>query len=329
MKNNIVLTVALVAAAFLVGGASYYVTDVKQKAELHTLENAREVAAMNVQRVEQLLVAEASNSQAAGGALSRWHARYKYIPGDLNTADIVEYLEGLTRGGFEQFDLMLAGNVTGPDFSTYTFNVEGMGTYHALYQLVWHLENNREFYRINDLRMEEMHVIQPSPDGSETERDLVRFTFSLDVYYGGLPGISAPADSLRPIPEGVLPEYTPERDIFRPLVRVPREVATAGEGDPAATAPGATPGTPGATPAAEMQGLNVETARLAFILGNRAFFDDDRGRHIVEVGDPVRGGEILAIDAPGGTVRARITVGDQARVIVRTVGVGAGDGNPR
>ena len=129
MRNSTILTVALIAAAFIVGGASYYVTDVNQKAELHTLENARQVAAMNVRRVDSLLVAEASSSQAAAGALDRWHARYKYIPGDLNTADIVEYLEGLTRGGFEQFDLRLAGNTSGPDFSTFTFQVEGMGTF--------------------------------------------------------------------------------------------------------------------------------------------------------------------------------------------------------
>jgi hypothetical protein len=278
--------------------------------------------------VEELRVVEATNAEAAGAALSRWHARYKYIPNALNTADIVEYLESLTRGGFEQFDLKLAGNVPGPDFSTYTFEVEGMGTYNALYQLVWHLENNREFYRINDLRMEEMHVIQPNPDGSEISRDLVRFTFRLDVYYN-MPGIHAPADSLQPIPEGLLPPYTPDRDLFRPLVRVPREDPNA-EGD--ATAEGAdaaaAPGTPGAaaTPAAppEPQGLNIETARVAFILGNRAFFDDARGRHIVEVGDPVIGGEIVQIDANGGTVRARITQGGQVRMVVRTLGTGGG-----
>jgi len=278
------------------------------------LENARQVAAMNVSRVDSLLVEQATNSAAASGALDRWHARYKYIPGDLNTADIVEYLEGLTRGGFEQFDLKLAGNRPGPDFSTYAFQVEGMGTYHALYQLVWHLENNREFYRINELNMEEMHVIE---EGGEIERDLVRFTFRLDVYYAGLPGISAPADSLRPIPEGILPAYSPERDIFRPLVRVPRETAaTAGDGEAAADAAGAATA---AAPAAA-QGLNIETARVSLIIGNRAFIDDTRGRHIVEVGDPVIGGQVVAIDPVGGTVRAHIIADGVQRVVVRTMG---------
>jgi hypothetical protein len=330
MNNRLVTTVALVAAAVLLGGASYYVTDVRQAAELHTLQNARQVAAMNVRRVDSLQVVEVSNSAAASGALDRWHARYKYIPGALNTADIVEYLESLTQGGFEQFDLKLAGNVQGRDFSTYTFEVEGMGTYHALYQLVWHLENNREFYRINNLFIEEMRVIDSTPGGEQTERDMARFTFSLGVYYAGLPGISAPADSLLPIPEGILPPYVPDRDIFRPLVRVPREDPNAAVDATAEGADGTPPGadTP-ATPAAPTlpQGLDVEAARLVFILGNRAFFDDARGRHIVEVGDPVEGGEIVQIDANGGTVRARISQGGSVRMVVRTLGSGGRPGS--
>ena len=334
MRRPSPLALGLAALALVLGGASYYTTDVHQADRIQRLEDSRRVAALAVTRVDELLQQESVSEEAAAAALSRWYGRYKYIPREMDTADIVEYLELLTRAGFEQFDLALAGQTSGPEFSTYRFDVEGTGTYPALYRLVWNLENNREFYRVNDLRMEhEVFTREDRPD-----RDLVKFTFGLEIYYAGLEGISAPEEDLAPIPKGLLLPNSAARDIFRPLVRVPRD-APATSVDvaqaPGAAAPGQAPvaaapaeraraAEPADEPAAPRE-LDAERAVLLMVAGGQAVFVDGSGRrYSVGPGDPVLGGEVVSIDNRGG-VRLRLGEGARERFVYRTLGDQSGD----
>ena len=322
--------ILLVLAAFLLGGASYYVTDVRQENRIETLSNSRRAAELMVARVEDLLAQESVSVEAADAALSRWHSRYKYIPREMNTADIVEYLEGLTRTGFEAFDLKLAGRVPGQDFSTYRFEVKGQGLYAALYHLVWHLENNREFYRISDLRMEHVDF---EPEGGGRRRDLVSFSFGLDAYFGGLEGISAPEADLAPIPVGLLLPHTTDNDIFRPIVRVPRDapsVAVTGPEigaapAPAAAAPASAPTaeTPRAAEARAPQTPAVERASLLLIVGSQAVFDDGTGEEITaRIGDDLFGGTLTNLDPTAGTARIRVEDGGRVRLVQYRLGEG-------
>ena len=334
------LAFGLLALALVLGGASYYTTDVQQAERVQQLKDSRRVAALAVSRVEDLLVQESQSQEAAEAALSRWYSRYKFIPRELDTADIVEYLEFLTRSGFEQFDLELRGTTSGADFSTYQFNVVGTGTYPALYRLIWNLENNRAFYRMNDLRMEhEVYTREGQPD-----RDLVSFTFGLEIYYAGIDGLSASEEDLAPIPTGLLLPNTAARDIFRPLVRVPRDAPstqvavaeTGGTGGAAAPAAGQradvprTPDAPRAeTPAsapAAPRGLDAERATLLMVAGGRAVFVDGTGRrYSVGPGDEVLGGVVVAIDNEQGGARFRLGEGDDQRIVFRTLGDRADD----
>ena len=331
MTRQLPLTLGLLGLALVLGGASYYATDVRQAERIQTLKDSRRVAALAVARVEDLLAQESVSVEAADAALSRWHGRYKFIPREMDTADIVEYLEALTRSGFEQFDLALTGRTTGPDFSTYQFSVEGMGTYPALYRLVWNLENNREFYRVNDLKME--HVLYSKED--ERERDLVKFTFGLEIYYAGLEGISAPEEDLAPIPKGLLLPNTAPLDIFRPLVRVPRDAPSTPASAPSASEVAASPApaperaaerapdAPAAGPAAPSRpdGLDLGRSTLSLILGDQAVFRDDWGREFrVGVGDEVEGGRIVLIDAQNAAVHAEVTRAGRQVLVVRTLG---------
>ena len=329
------LAFGLLALAFVLGGAGYYTTDVHQAERVQQLKDSRRVAALAVSRVGDLLVQESQSEEAAEAALSRWYGRYKFIPNEMDTADIVEYLEFLTRSGFEQFDLELRGTTTGPDFSTYQFSVVGTGAYPALYRLIWNLENNRAFYRVNDLRMEhEVYTKEGQPD-----RDMVSFTFGLEIYYAGIEGISAPEEDLAPIPKGLLLPNTAPRDIFRPLVRVPRDApstsvdvaetgGTAGAPAPAAGQRADVPRAPAAPRADEPasapaapQGLDAERATLLMVAGGRAVFVDGTGRrYSVGPGDEVLGGVVVAIDNEQGGVRLLIGEGDDGRYVFRTLG---------
>ncbi|MDX1439424.1 MAG: hypothetical protein R3284_05930 [Rubricoccaceae bacterium] len=305
MSSSIATTLVLVFVALLIAGGSYYATDVFQKDNLQQLEDSRKVAELTNARVEDLLVREAESEVLAEEALSRWHARYKYIPNDLNTADMLEYVEGLTRSGFEQFDMHLVGRTSSPDFSTYTFEVTGIGTYSAMYHVIWHLENNREFYRINNVSVDHIeHVRRNERTGDESRRDLVSFKFTLLAYFAGIEGISAPQDSLRPIPRMLFAREFPEKDIFDPLVKPP---TTSSDQLP--------PNTEGL--------LNIEEAELISIVGHVAVFSSGETRFDVQEGDRIYLGTIVEVDPANSLVRARLVKNNHAEMITRRLGDGA------
>jgi hypothetical protein len=301
-NNSIIITGLLIVATALVGYASYHVTDKHQAETIENLHEQRRVAEEMEKQVEELLVREAMSEEQARQVLARWRTRYKYIPTTLNTADMVEYIESLTRNGFEQFDLSLASEQTRPDFSTRTYNVNGTAFYRSFYDLLWHLENNREFYRIHDLKVNHVNVFKRNQaTGVDRRLDMVAFNFKLEAYHGGIEGISAPADSLMPVPLSVLHTHTPAAETFTPLVRM--DLPPNDEGL-----------------------VDVERARLISILGEQAIFEDRWGRHVLLQGDRVYLGRVTLIDPINAIVRADLNKGDRMETVnIRVAGTdGAG-----
>lgn len=296
MSKSLIVTLLLGLAVILVLSGSYYVTDVKQQGEIERIQESRRAAALLNARVDELLAEQSSSAELAREALMRWNARYKYIPTELTTADMVEYLEGLTRRGFEQFDLDLEGLRTTPDFSTYTFSIKGLSTYPALYDVVWHLENNREFYRIYDLRIDHTTLSETNPNtGEDRQRDLVTFSMKLDAYFDGIDGISAPEDSLKPIPTGLLAAHRPAMNLFRPLVR--------------------TDISPN-----EQRLPDVLQGELVAIIGLEAIFETPQGRYALSEGDAIYRGYIEAVDPAASVVRAIVNLGDRTERMFYRIG---------
>jgi hypothetical protein len=297
MKNSIIVTVLILVAAGLVGAGSYYATDVQQTDQIERIHEQRRVAELTHSRVDELLVSQAASAELAEGALERWHSRYKYIPTTLNTADMVEYVESLTRSGFEQFDLSFAGTTEHADFSTFRYNVTGTATYGALYHLVWHLENNREFYRISDLTARHVNVFKKNRGtGLDRRIDMVAFTFKLDAYQSKLDGISAPGENLRPIPLAILQDHSPAGNTFIPLVRTD-------------------------LPPNDEMLVDVEQAKLISILGQQAVFEDQHGRHVLLEGDRVYLGSIQLVDPVNAFVRVTLNKGDRVETLnLRVIG---------
>ena len=323
--------IVLVLLALVVGGASYYVTDVRQAEEEATLRDSRRAAELLTARVEDLLVQESTSDEAAEAALSRWHSRYKYIPREQNSADVLEYLESLTKQGFDAFDTKFSEPQVTPDFSTYTIDVSGVGRYESLYHLIWHLENNREFYRVSDLDIEYTEESFGTGENAPI-RDLVRFTFQITSYFGGIEGISAPEDDLAPVPVGLLLPHLAQKDIFAPIVRVPKNTPTQSVESPApAPAPAPPPAqdraaapadaAPAAPADRRPEGLDVERATLKLLIGGQAVFEDVWGREFrVGVGDAVEGGEVIALEPRTASVRVRLGTGSDAREVTKRLG---------
>lgn len=284
MKNglNSVLLIACIALVTLVG---HYLTRVRQPAKMQKIEDTIRLARMQSAEVSDLLVQHSASRELAEQSLAKWNTRYKEVPADLNTADMILYLEDLTADGFERFDVDLVGSTATPDFDYYTFKVNATAYFTSMYHFVWHIENNREFYRIRDLKVTYKAVYKENAATQMPRRmDMVDFSFQLDAYYSGSDGISASADSLVAVPRRLLPNHSPYHNSFYPVVRTD-------------------------LPPNDEMLLDIEQAELVSIVGRRAIFDSDGFQYVVEEGDRIYLGNIIKIDPNNAQVRVQLNKG--------------------
>ena len=218
MSNQVINTLILTLFMAVAIGAGYYVTQKMQQAELAQLEEEAEALRLSHAEVETLLIEEAQASGSAAEALSRWNARYKVLPDHLSSPDVVGYLNALSHSGFRSFDISLGGITPGADFSTYTYNITGVAFYESLYGFIWNVENGRGLFRLRGVQIDKAVTTIPNPEtGIDRQVVLARFSMSIDAYFGGSRGMSAP-DSLVDVPDSVLPPRRPPINPFFPLV---------------------------------------------------------------------------------------------------------------
>jgi len=295
--------IVLVVAWLLIAAGGFYWTFMEQPKELERLEKAEKVAKLRHAEVTSLLAEESASAQLAQEVVDKWRARYKIVPGDLTTPNIVAYLNALTATGFKNFDVSLVGNKPGRDFNTYTFRVNGRGYYTSLYKFIWEIENNRNFYAIRDLALENIDLItEDKKTGRDKLQVMVSFRLNVDAFYGGADGLSAPEGGFAanfesdviptgqtgrdrpPVPSYVLPEMRPISNPFYPLILDELPPNTYGH-------------------------LDLGQAELASIIGDQAVFVENGEYVTVQVGDPIYLGEIILIDPTADRVVAKLNRG--------------------
>jgi hypothetical protein len=301
MSNIIQNIVVLAVCWLLVTGAGIYVTFFEQPEELARLAKAEKVARLKKAEVAALLAEEASTEERAEQIVRRWRARYKVIPKKLEDEDVVAYLNHLSREGFNNFDITFEGEKRNRDFRTYSYQISGRGYFDDLYRVVWQLENNRNFYRVRELRLN--HIDLMTKD-RETEREalqvMVSFTMNVDAYFGGAKGLSAetmvtglyengelqarPMSALPPVPAEVLPDAQPAKNPFFPIImeRIPPNTHNL---------------------------VDLEEATLVSIVGGKAVFHWNGDYYQLDVGDRVYLGQIIAVDPTEDRVVARLNKG--------------------
>jgi hypothetical protein len=299
LKPHVIVLLALWALLFATG---FFVTYVQQPREFEHVERAGQAARLHHAEVSSMLAEVSSSQRMADDAVRRWRARYKVIPRELSSHEIVGYLTELTATGFENFDVKLNGVNFTRDHSSYSFQITGRGHFDSLYRFVWRIENNRYFYRIHSLKLDYTDLIKKD---AETERDrmeiMVSFTMTLEAYFGGAEGVSAPEssyteyfegpglpasrlESIPPVPRNVLPDERPATNPFFPVImeRLP-------------------PNTQGL--------VDVEKATLIAIVGERAVFQDETGHRFVGVGEPVYLGQIVSVSTSEDRIVVRLNKG--------------------
>jgi hypothetical protein len=284
ISNDILNTLVLGTLLAIVAGFGFYVTQNRQPAELEILEQQETAVRLRQAEVSELLVEQAQSRALAEDALRRWNARYKVLPEYLSSPAVVAYLNQLSMDGFQSFDVTLGGVARGNGFSTLSYDVRGSGFFEALYRFVWEVENGRGLYKIRDLNLREISHDEPNPATDVPRRQqLVQFSMTVEAYFGGAEGMSAP-ESLMTVPDHVLPSRETAGNPFYPLVL--------------ANLP---PNTDNL--------VDVENDELISVVGDVAVFRSSIGPRPVRQGERVYLGRLSSVDANRARVIAELNKG--------------------
>ena len=273
--NTLLLSVFLASAA----GGGYYVTQKQQPAELAAIEGEIEAIENRDAEVETLIAQEATASEEAAATLARWNTRYKVLPTELSSADVVAYLNALSSRGFQRFDLSLTGITPGPTASYYTYQVTGEAYFESLYAYVWHVENSRGLYRVRDLSVKKKVTTVGASEGSPGRQVvLAEFAMAVDAYFSTNRDISAPDSAVVP-PKEAFPARRAAVNPFFPFILETLPPNTDDLVEP-------------------------ETDPLVSVIGGTAVFDRGGELRQLRAGDRVYLGRISNVDPQ----RARVTV---------------------
>lgn len=308
LQNIMMLALCWIVAT----GTGVYLTFFQQPDELERLKKLEKVERLKEAEVATLLAEESASARLAAEVLTRWRARYKFIPDSLSSAHIVGFMNDLTSRGFENFDLDYEGIQQTADFSTHGFRIAGRGYFTSLYRFIWEVENHRDFYRISDLELSHIDLISTDRDsGRERMRIMVAFNFKLDAYFAGAAGLSAPepslfassedgvwaaAGDLPPVPKNVLPKERPNINPFFPLIMED-------------------------LPPNTRELVNVEAVDLVSIVGDQAVFKEGDTYRTVSKGGEVYLGVLTVVDPSEGRVVARLNKGgivDEVEMVLQS-----------
>ncbi len=303
MPTKVIYNIVILAVVWVfIIGTGVYVTMFKQPGELERVEKAGKVIRMKQAELASLLSEHTISSEKADNALSKWRARYKVIPEELSSPEVIGYLNELTKTGFEVFDISSSGTENAGDYSFHSFSITGRGYFSELYAIVWELENNRYFYRIPELTLTHMDIITEDPEtGKKVMKVMVSFQLQIDAIFSGADGMSAPSDDSvteeaallpisrakserPPVPIEVLTNPRPAVNPFFPLIMAQLPPNTHGL-------------------------INIEQAQLISIVGNKAIFKEDEQYRSVGQGEDVYLGQIIEVDPVEGRIKARLNKG--------------------
>lgn len=278
--NTLVLAVVLAAVA----GMGAFLTQKKQPETLERLEQEETALRLRQAEIAELLVEQASSREQAEYAVRRWNSRYKVLPTMLTSPAVVQYLNTLSSSGFKSFDVTLGGVVRRDGFSTLSYDIRGVGHFEALYRFIWEVENGRGLYRVSDLTTREIVENVPNPETEVPYRlQLVEFSMTLEAYFGGADGMSAP-DSIVTVPDHVLPARAPADNPFYPLVLEQ-------------------------LPPNSDNLVDVEVDALVSVVGGVAVFRGALGPRPVQQGDRVYLGRLTEVDPNRARVVAELNKG--------------------
>lgn len=274
----------------------------EQPAEMERLTKAEKVAKMKQAELSALVAEMDESSSRSSSVTARWNSRYKVMPRTLNSEDVIAELNSLTKNGFNPFNLTFKKHIESTEYNKFVFDISGRGDFSAVYNLIWSLENSREMYRVQDLKLNHFDLITQDPKTLRQKMEVVvNFTFELEAFYGGVAGLSAtdsiegaptnayftavdPTSNLPAVPESVLPIRHARMNPFFPLILANNPPNTHNL-------------------------VDVTEAKLVMIAGTEAILEWNGSTHTVGIGDSVYLGQVISVDPRAGTLQVRLNKG--------------------
>ena len=282
MSNDILNTIILSVLLAGTAGGGYYVTQTQQPERLAEIETEIEAIENRDAEVETLIAQEAIASQEAAATLARWNTRYKVLPAQLSSAEVVSYLNALSARGFDRFDLSLTGVTPGETASHFTYQATGSAYFESLFAFIWHLENSRGLYRVRDLSVKK-EVTTSTASGVERQVVLAEFAMAIDAYYSTNSDISAPDSAVVPPAEA----FPPRRAAVNPFFPYILDELPPNSDDL----------------------VDVEVDQLVSVIGGLAVFDRGGDLRQLRSGDRVYLGRVAGVDAARGKVTIDLNKG--------------------
>ncbi len=302
--SNMIQNLLVLGFCWLVAtGGGVWLTFVQQPAEMDRLEKAEKVARMKQTELTSLMSDMSASEEIANEVVTRWNARYKVVPRTLGSEEVISFLNQHTQTGFTPFDIMFKGMTNGAEYNTYTFDVTGRGHFKNLYSLIWSIENSRQLYRIDNLKLSHIDIRTVDPRTQRPVMDvMVSFDFTLTSYFGGVAGLSATDEAEQ---GDALPVLAQSIDPTEDLPQVPLSVLPARE-------PAGNPFYPHILeliPPNTHNLVDVESAEMVFIANGEAVFKWNDSFVSVGAGESVYLGQIISVDPMNERVTARLNKG--------------------
>ncbi|MDA1027537.1 MAG: hypothetical protein O3B41_00570 [Bacteroidetes bacterium] len=279
-----------------------YVTFFQQPAEMERLTKAEQVASMKQAELSSLMAEMTESESRTSDVVIRWNARYKMMPRTLSSEDVVALLNKVTNRGFNPFDLSFKEHVESPQFNKFVFEASGRADFPSVYNLIWTLENSRELYRVDNLKLNHFDLVSVDPLTLRQKMEvMVSFSFTLEAFYGGVAGLSAddelegapksafyvsvdPASDLPPVPVNLLPARHSKMNPFKPLIMQ-------------------------SLPPNTQNLVDMSDASLVMIAGTNAIVEWGENTYSLGIGDSVYLGHVISVDPRNGTMSARLDKG--------------------
>lgn len=207
IRNSIVLLVLLL----IVIGIGGYIWAIKQPAKIEEQEERIAVLDEKIARIPGLIAEYNRLNEELEDQRRRWEGRTKDIPRADITGETYDYFNrSIDRsGGFVKLDMIYGGQTNQERYGYNTYNLRGEAPFNVFYNFLWHLENGRRLYRLQQVNLRGVETRDPETD---IQRLMVTFDMQLRGYFTSVEELFT-STGRRPVRPNVL-RHNP----FQPLI---------------------------------------------------------------------------------------------------------------
>ncbi len=195
LRNSIVLVILLLIVV-LIGG---YIWGIRQPAKIEELQTRITRLDREIARIPNLIAEFNSLTEAVEDQRRRWQLRSKDVPQADFTAQTYDMFNRAIdqSGGYVRLDMSYGGAQSHDRYGYNVYYLRGEAPFPEFYRFLWHVENGRRLYKINQFTARGVETQDPE---LELPTMLVTFEMEMHGYFTSVPELhtSTGQRSVRP-----------------------------------------------------------------------------------------------------------------------------------